>query len=190
MTVLATLEETGPKTRRSSCGWLITARVVYRMGCTILDLAGIPDANSFGLGQSIVPVIKDPSKAVRKHTVFSFDVLFFLPAGFPGAHIRAIRAGERRYAVYFGIDGSGLEYELYNIKSDPLQVQELAPRNARLGCSTGMVSFASAANDSFCRRQQSARFLCLADRTGAGLKIHPGAEDPALFEPCQTSLGR
>jgi choline-sulfatase len=92
---------------------------------TILDLAGIPNPNSFALGQSIVPVIKDPSKAVQEHTMFSFDDLFFLPAGFPGAHIRAVRAGEWTYAVYFGLDGGGIEYELYNIKSDPLQLKNL-----------------------------------------------------------------
>ena len=57
--------------------------------------------------------------------MFSFDDLFFLPAGFPGAHIRAVRAGEWTYAVYFGLDGGGIEYELYNIKSDPLQLKNL-----------------------------------------------------------------
>ena len=92
---------------------------------TILDLAGISDPNSYALGESIVPVIKNPSAAVKEHTAFSFDDLFFLPAGFPGAHIRAIRAGEWTYAVYFGLDGSGIEYELYNIKSDPLQLKNL-----------------------------------------------------------------
>ena len=60
---------------------------------TILDLAGIPDPNSYALGHSIVPVIKNPSAAVKEHTAFSFDDLFFLPIGFPGAHIRAIREG-------------------------------------------------------------------------------------------------
>jgi len=43
------------------------------------------------------------------------------PLGRPnaGGHVRAIREGERTYAVYFGMDGAGLEYEPYNIKSDP-----------------------------------------------------------------------
>jgi len=92
---------------------------------TILDLAGIPKPNSFALGHSIVPVVKDPSAAVQEHTTFSFDDLFFLPASFPGAHMRAIRAGDWTYAVYFGLDGSGIEYELYNIKGDPLQLKNL-----------------------------------------------------------------
>ncbi len=92
---------------------------------TILDLAGVPNPKSYALGKSIVPVMKDPSRSVQDDTVFSFDDLFFLPAGFPGAHIRAIREGDWTYAVYFGLDGSGIEYELYNIKSDPLQLDNL-----------------------------------------------------------------
>jgi arylsulfatase A-like enzyme len=58
--------------------------------------------------------------------LFSFDDLFFLPPTFPNSHIRAIRSGEWIYAVYFTVDGSGIEYELYNIKSDPLQLKNLA----------------------------------------------------------------
>jgi choline-sulfatase len=29
------------------------------------------------------------------------------------------------YAVYFGIDGSGIEYELYDLATDPLQMKNL-----------------------------------------------------------------
>jgi choline-sulfatase len=96
---------------------------------TILDLAGVPDAESYGIGKSIVPVIRDPSTSVQDHTIFSFDDLFFVPAGTPGSHIRAVREGDWTYAVYFGLDGAGLEYELYNIKSDPGQMNNLVYRN-------------------------------------------------------------
>lgn len=92
---------------------------------TILDLAGVPKPDSYGFGNSIVPVIREPSRSVRDHAAFSFDDRFFLPANYPGAHIRAIRAGEWTYAVYFGTDGAGIEYELYNLKSDPLQLKNL-----------------------------------------------------------------
>jgi arylsulfatase A-like enzyme len=92
---------------------------------TILDLAGIPDPESYGIGKSIVPVMRDPSQSVQDHTIFSFDDLFFLPASTPGGHIRAIREGDWTYAVYFGLDGAGLEYELYNIKNDPGQMSNL-----------------------------------------------------------------
>ena len=93
---------------------------------TILDLAGVANPESYALGKSIVPVIKDPSTSVRGHTVFSFDDLFFLPADVPAGHIRAIREGNWTYAVYFGMEGGQAEYELYQIKSDPLQLNNLA----------------------------------------------------------------
>ena len=92
---------------------------------TILDLAGVADPESYGIGKSIVPVIRDPSQSVRDHTLFSYDDVFFLPSSTSGGHIRAIREGDWTYAVYFGLDGSGLEYELYNIKNDLDQMTNL-----------------------------------------------------------------
>jgi choline-sulfatase len=92
---------------------------------TILDLAGVTNPNSYALGSSIAPVIKDASRTVRDYTLFSFDDLFFIPPQFPNAHIRALRSGDWTYAVYFNADGGGIEYELYNIKSDPLQLKNL-----------------------------------------------------------------
>jgi len=93
---------------------------------TILDLAGVPHPESYALGKSIVPVMKDPSSTrVEDHTVFSFDDVFFLPADVPAGHIRAIREGDWTYAVYFGTEGVRSEYELYNIKGDPLQLDNL-----------------------------------------------------------------
>jgi arylsulfatase A-like enzyme len=96
---------------------------------TILDLAGVADTDSYGIGKSIVPIMRDPSTTVQDHTIFSFDDLFFVPASAPGSHIRAIREGDWTYAVYFGLDGAGLEYELYNIRSDPGQMDNLVFRN-------------------------------------------------------------
>ena len=92
---------------------------------TILDLARIAEPESYGIGRSIVPVIRDPSQSVQDHTIFSYDDVFFLPPGASGGHIRAIREGDWTYAVYFGLDGSGLEYELYNIKTDLGQMANL-----------------------------------------------------------------
>jgi choline-sulfatase len=92
---------------------------------TILDLAGVANPNSYALGKSIVPVIKNPASHVREHTAFSFDDLFFLPADIPGGHIRGIREGDWTYAIYFSMAGGKVEYELYNIASDPLQLKNL-----------------------------------------------------------------
>jgi arylsulfatase A-like enzyme len=92
---------------------------------TLLDLAGVERPESYALGKSIVPVIRDPSKSVHSFTTFSYDDLMILPPNFPGGHIRAVREGDWTYAVYFGLDGSGLDYELYNVKSDPGQLDNL-----------------------------------------------------------------
>ena len=92
---------------------------------TILDLAGVPNPNSYAIGKSLVPVIKAPATQVQDHLLFSFDDRFYLPPGLPGGHIRAIVEGDWTYAVYFGLDGSGLEYELYDRKTDPGQLNNL-----------------------------------------------------------------
>ena len=39
--------------------------------------------------------------------------------------LRALREGNWTYAVYFGLDGSGIEYELYDLKTDSLQMNNL-----------------------------------------------------------------
>jgi arylsulfatase A-like enzyme len=74
---------------------------------TILDLAGVRDAESYGIGKSIVPVMQDPSKTVQDHTLFSFDDVFFVPPSAPNSHIRAMREGDWTYAAYFSLDGGG-----------------------------------------------------------------------------------
>ena len=115
---------------------------------TILDLAGVRDAESYGIGKSIVPVMQDPSKSVQDHTLFSFDDVFFVPPTAPNSHIRAMREGDWTYAAYFSLDGGGgkpadsakggnagamaksmppayVEYELYNVQNDPGQMNNL-----------------------------------------------------------------
>ena len=87
---------------------------------------GSPDPNSYALGHSIVPVIKNPSAAVKEHTVFSFDDLFFLPADLSGLSHPRDPCGRMDLCSLLQVDGSGIEYELYNIKSDPLQLKNLA----------------------------------------------------------------
>ena len=98
---------------------------------TILDLAGVANPNSFGngVGQSIVPVINDPTTSVRDHTLFAYDDVFGLSAGAPGSHIRSMRQndtdGQWTYSVYFNPSGGAYEYELYNLAVDPGQTQNL-----------------------------------------------------------------
>lgn len=92
---------------------------------TLAELAGMPELASHGLGRSVVPVLRDPSTIVQDSVLFSYDDVFGLAAGTPGANLRAMREQDWTYAVYFGLDGSGIEYELYDLKSDPLQMYNL-----------------------------------------------------------------
>jgi len=92
---------------------------------TIAELAGVSDFASWGRGRSVVPVLRDPTASVQDGVLYSYDDVFFLPADEPGGHIRGLRAGDWTYAVYFGSDGSGLAYELYDLVSDPGQLDNL-----------------------------------------------------------------
>lgn len=51
--------------------------------------------------------------------------MFRLPAGAAGANLRTLRERDWAYSVYFGIDGGGIEYELYDLATDPLQMKNL-----------------------------------------------------------------
>jgi arylsulfatase A-like enzyme len=92
---------------------------------TIADLTGIADFAAWGKGQSLVPVLRDPSSSVQDAVLYSYDDVFFLPVDEPGGHIRGLREGDWTYAVYFGSDGSGLAYELYDLAADPGQLENL-----------------------------------------------------------------
>jgi choline-sulfatase len=92
---------------------------------TLAELAGVPELASHGLGRSMVPVLRDPSASVQDSVLFSYDDVFGLSAGAAGANLRALREQDWTYAVYFGIDGSGIEYELYDLATDPLQMKNL-----------------------------------------------------------------
>ncbi len=92
---------------------------------TLAELAGVPEPASHGLGRSMVPVLRDPTASVQDSVIFSYDDVFGLPAGAAGANLRALRERDWAYAVYFGLDGSGIEYELYDLASDRLQMKNL-----------------------------------------------------------------
>jgi choline-sulfatase len=92
---------------------------------TLAELAGVLELASDRLGRSMVPVLRDPSASVQDSVLFSYDDVFGLPAGAAGANLRALRQGDWTYAVYFGIDGSGIEYELYDLATDPFQLKNL-----------------------------------------------------------------
>jgi arylsulfatase A-like enzyme len=129
---------------------------------TILDLAGIANPDSFAIGKSVVPVMKAPATQVQDHLLFSFDDRFYLPTSFPGGHLRAMVEDEWTYAVYFGLDGSGLEYELYNRTTDPGQLDNLLFEAPAAGLKAEWTRLHQNADESTGRDQQFAEFLYLA----------------------------
>jgi hypothetical protein len=53
--------------------------------------------------------------------MFSFDNRFCLPLDYPG-YTRGLVGGDWTYAVYLGLDGSGLECEFCDRKTNPRQL--------------------------------------------------------------------
>jgi choline-sulfatase len=95
---------------------------------TIAELAGI-DCTSFHYrGKSLVPFLRKDtacSDMEKNHdeVLFTFDEPL-APPGVPG-FIRCIRTPDFKYAVYFTIDGQVVEYEMYNLSTDPYERSNL-----------------------------------------------------------------
>jgi arylsulfatase A-like enzyme len=102
---------------------------------TLAGIAGVPPAELARIGAAgvdLAPVLADPTARVQDAILFSFDdgasyeELFGpLPVG-TGPSLRCVREGAWSYSVYFALDGSALEYELYNLADDPGALRNLA----------------------------------------------------------------
>lgn len=89
---------------------------------TIAALAGIEQV---GVGKSMLPVLNDPNSSVQESVLFTFDDQFVLENENGASHIRAIRTARWTYAVYYSVDGSTFQYELYDNDNDHLQMVNL-----------------------------------------------------------------
>ncbi len=99
---------------------------------TVAGLAGIEPASlrSRGArGLDLSPVIADPRQRMQDSVLFTYDDWFGedfekVVRGVPG-HIRCVREGSWMYAVYFTGDGAAFDHELYELTSDPGQLENL-----------------------------------------------------------------
>jgi choline-sulfatase len=92
---------------------------------TISELIGFPYDESDFKGVSQKSVILGEADSVRDSVLFVYDDVYLLPKDTPGSHIRCLRYENWTYAVYFSIDGTGFEYELYDLEKDPGQLNNL-----------------------------------------------------------------
>lgn len=99
---------------------------------TVAGLAGVESSALRGRGVrglDLAPVLADPEVSVQDAVLFTYDDWFGEDfqrriRGVPN-HIRGIREGTWAYAVYFTLDGSAFDHELYDLASDPGQLVNL-----------------------------------------------------------------
>ena len=92
---------------------------------TISDLIGFSVDHSNFQGVSQKPVILGKMDSVRDSTIFAYDDVYLLPENTPSSHIRGFRYENWTYAVYFSPNGTGFEYELYDLDKDPGELNNL-----------------------------------------------------------------
>jgi choline-sulfatase len=63
--------------------------------------------------------------SVRDSIVFAYDDVYLLSDEVPSSHIRCIRYKNWTYAVYFSLNGTGFQYELYDLQNDPGELNNL-----------------------------------------------------------------
>lgn len=97
---------------------------------TMANFAGIDSKHWKFQGKDLSPIFSNPDESVQDYIHFTYDDTYMTtpdPANMGPAHIRCIIEDNWKYAVYFDPNyGQKAEYEMYDLKNDPLEQLNIA----------------------------------------------------------------